>query len=69
MTIKETDTQEFEKVTNKGMCIFIGCQGKATGWIYNLDCSHDKIQMLHACEEHVKLFQCDEDRRKELFGI
>ena len=35
MAIKEINT-ELEKVTNYGMCIFGSCEGKATGWIYNI---------------------------------
>lgn len=70
MATKKINT-EIEKATNDGMCIFDGCEGKATGWIYNIDCSVDgeAMQLLHACKKHVDLFQCHEDRNQEMFGV
>lgn len=69
MTTKGIDI-EIKKVTNNGMCVFGGCQGKATDWIYNMDCSVDggAAQLLDGCKKHVNLFKCD-DRRKEMFGV
>ena len=66
---EEIDHQKPEWETNEGNCVFIDCKRKATGWIYNIGCSRDKLQMLHACRKHVKIFQCDDEKRKEMFGI
>jgi len=70
MTTRDIDI-EIERVTNNGMCIFDDCQGKATGWIYNIDCSVDggATELLHACKKHVDLFQCHDDRNQEMFGV
>lgn len=56
-----TDIQEIDEVTNNGNCMFIGCEEKASGWVYHLNISHNTIQMLHACKKHVEIFQCDQD--------
>jgi hypothetical protein len=56
-----TDKQEIQEVTNNGSCMFIGCEEKASGWVYQIKFSRDTIQMLHACRKHVEIFQCDQD--------
>jgi hypothetical protein len=68
---EEIGRQKLEWVINEGNCVFIDCKGKATGWIYNIDCSVEggAPQMLHACKEHVEKLQCDDEERKEMFGI
>lgn len=66
MTSETGENQEIEEVTKNGMCIFIGCEEKASGWAYNIDFGHDTLQKLHACKKHVEIFQCNQDTGMEI---